>query len=103
MAGYSRFQERHAFGGRVRLPPAHFRQREVPVGSKQPAPVAQARFHAHVVDGAFTPDQVEGVVREVESAHVRHARFQPVRDAQALRLAVQDVDERRMVVDGDDA
>ena len=95
--------ERRACGGRVGLPPAHFRQRDVPVTSQQPAPIGQCRFDAHVVDGAFAPDQVEGTVGEVESAHVRHAGLQSVCDAQFMRLAAQRVDERGVVVDGDDA
>ena len=44
--------ERSAFGGWLGLPPAHFGQRHVPVSPQQPAPVAQARFETHVIDGA---------------------------------------------------
>ena len=102
IAGYSRFQNAaHSVGG------SGFRQHTSvsatwPVAPQQPAPAAKARFDPHVVDGTFAPDEVRAV-REVETSHVRHAPFQSVRNADPACLSVQRVDERWMVVDGDDA
>ena len=97
------FPERCAFAGRIRFPPARLAHGDVSAAREQPAPVAQPGFETQVVDGALGPDQVEGAVREIEPPHVGHAGLQPVREPEPFGFAVQEVDERRVVVDGDDA
>ena len=94
--------ERNAYGGWIGLSPAHIGQCNVSVASQQSSPVVKACFNSHVVDSTFALDQVEGSVREVETAHVRYTRFQSVRDSESACLVIQSFDKRWVVVDGDD-
>ena len=69
---------------------------------EQPAPIAEGGLHAHDRDGALAPDEVERTGREVQPFHVSNTGFEPVRDSEALRLAIQKVDKRRVIVDGNE-